>query len=124
MTTTELIDLISEAAFEVRKILQPGFVEAVYQNALMVELEMRGLKAQKEVYIPVFYKERVVGDFRADILVEGKIIIETKAVEEHSPVHDVQLVNYLMATGIDNGLVINYGRKYCFRHKTRIYKSY
>ena len=122
MTTSDLIDLISEAAFEVRKTLQPGFVESVYQNALMVELELRGLKAQKEVYIPVVYKERVVGDFRADILVEGKVIIETKAVEEHSPVHDVQLVNYLTATGIDYGLVINYGRKYCFRRKTRLYR--
>ena len=123
MNTSDLIDLISEAAFEVRKALQPGFVESVYQNALMVELELRGLKAQKEVYIPVVYKGRVVGDFRADILVEGKVIIETKAVEEHSPVHDVQLVNYLTATGIDDGLVINYGKKYCSRRKTRLYRQ-
>ena len=122
MTASNLIDLISVAAFEVRKTLQPGFVESVYQNALMVELELRGISAQKEVCIPVFYKERVVGDFRADILVEGKVIIETKAVEEHSPVHDVQLVNYLTATGIDDGLVINYGKNYCFRHKTRLYR--
>ena len=123
MSVEELIDIIRDASFEVRKTLQPGFVESVYQNALLFELELRGIKAKKEVYIPVFYKNRVVGDFRADILVDNRIIIETKAVSEHSPVHDLQLVNYLTATGIDDGLVINYGNKYCFRHKTRIYRQ-
>lgn len=121
MNASELIKEISSAAFEVRQHLKPGYLEAVYQNALMVELHSRGINAVKEVRIPVYYKGVIVGDYRADILVENRIIIETKAVKEFSFVHEMQLVNYLTATGLDDGLLINFGDDYCFRHKTRIY---
>ena len=121
MVAKEIIDVIREAAFEVRSELKSGYLESVYQNALMVELHLRGISAMKEVRIPVYYKGVVVGDFRADILVENKVIIEAKAVSEVNFVHEMQLVNYLVATGIDDGLLINFGDGYCCRHKTRLY---
>lgn len=109
METKELLGIIKDAAYEVRLNLYPGFLESVYQNALIVELRSRGLCAEKEVAIPVYYKGEPVGDFRADILVEKKIILELKAVRELNPIHEAQLVNYLVATGLDHGYLINYG---------------
>ena len=89
--------------------LGPGYLETVYQNALMVELHNRGLNAEKEVTVPVWYKGIQVGDFRADILVNRSIILELKAINELHPIHEAQLVNYLTATGLDYGYLINYG---------------
>lgn len=109
METKELLELIKEAAFEVRLNLGPGYLETVYQNALMVELHNRGLNAEKEVTVPVWYKGIQVGDFRADILVNRSIILELKAINELHPIHEAQLVNYLTATGLDYGYLINYG---------------
>ena len=85
-------------------------------------MRSRGLNAEKEIPIPVKYKNHIVGDFRADILVNNTIIIELKAVRELTPLHEAQLVNYLVATGIDYGYLINYGgEKYRIIRKTRIY---
>lgn len=118
-----LLQKIKDAAFEVRKHLAPGYLESVYQNALVIELQLQGLTALKEVAIPVFYKEVQVGDFRADILVNNCVILELKAVREINPIHEAQLVNYLIATGIDYGFLINYGgEKYRIIRKTRIYQ--
>lgn len=117
-----LLKTIKEAAFEVRRHLSPGFLESVYQNALIKELQDRGLKAQKEVPIPVKYKGIVVGEFRADILVESTVIIEVKSVRELHMAHEAQLVNYLTATGLDYGYLINYGSEtYRIIRKTRLY---
>lgn len=118
----ELIEIIKESAFEVRKRLSGGFLESVYRNALMIEFQERGIKAETEEPIHVIYKGRIVGEFRADILVEDKIIVELKAVSEINKIHELQLVNYLTATGIDYGLLINYGDNYRFLIKQRIYK--
>ena len=115
------MQLIKDAAYEVRLHLAPGFLESVYQNALQVELRDRGLSAEKEVPIPVMYKQRIVGDFRADLLVSNSVIIELKAVKEITPIHEAQLVNYLTATGLDYGYIINYGGdKYRIILKTRL----
>lgn len=123
MSDLELLDIIKDAAFEVRKALAPGFLESVYQNALVYELRSRGLRAEKEVPIAVHYKDVQVGDFRADILVEGRIILELKAVITLNPIHEAQLVNYLVATGLDYGYLINYGgEKYRIIRKSRIYE--
>ena len=123
METQVLLKIIKEAAFEVRLILSSGYLESVYQNALIIELRSRGLFAEKEVAIPVMYKGEQVGDFRADILVEKQIIIELKAVRELNPIHEAQLVNYLVATGLDYGYLINYGgEKFRIALKSRIYK--
>ncbi|MCM1141138.1 MAG: GxxExxY protein [Muribaculum sp.] len=122
MTDKELLMIIKEAAYQVRLLLAPGYLESVYQNALVVELRQRGIFVEKEASIEVRYKGVVVGDFRADILVEKRIIIELKAVSEIHPVHEAQLVNYLNATCLDHGVLINYGgAKYAFRVKDRIY---
>lgn len=123
METTYLLKIIKDAAYEVRLNLGDGYLESVYQNALMIELRNRGIYAEKEVAIPVWYKGEQVGDFRADILVEKSIILELKAVRELSPIHEAQLVNYLVATGLDYGYLINYGGdKFRIALKTRIYR--
>jgi GxxExxY protein len=92
----------------VNKVLGGGFLEKVYENALFFELKKRGLKAEAQYPITVNYKDEVVGDYFADILVEDSIIVEVKAVDSIQPIHEAQLLNYLKATGITVGLVINF----------------
>lgn len=117
----ELLELINKAAYEVRINLASGYLESVYKNALMCELERLGLHAEKEVALPVYYKGIMVGEFRADIVVND-IIIEVKACRELSSAHEAQLVNYLVATGYDKGVLIDYGgEKFAFRIKDRNY---
>lgn len=104
-----LIEKIRECAYQVRLDFVPGYLESVYQNALMVLLEEAGISAEKEKAIPLNYHGTTIGDFRADILVEQSIIVELKAVTTLLPIHELQLVNYLKTTGLDVGLLINYG---------------
>ena len=107
-------------AYNVRLALLPGFLESVYQNALMIELREAGLVAEKEKRLTVEYHGEIIGDFRADIVVEDTVIIELKAVSELHPIHEQQLVNYLQATGLDYGVLINYGsEKFRFIPKYR-----
>lgn len=124
MDISEKLQIIKDAAYEVRLHLGPGFLEEVYQNALIYELKQRGLDACKESAIPVGYKGIVVGNYRADILVDDSVIIELKAVRELTSAHEAQLVNYLVATGVDYGFLINYGGdRYRIIRKTRLYNS-
>ncbi|MBU2499586.1 MAG: GxxExxY protein [Proteobacteria bacterium] len=99
---------INGAVFEVNRILGPGFLEKVYENALLVELKRRGLKAESQVPIKVLYKQNVVGDYIADIVVEDQVLIELKTVEELSNIHEAQVLNYLKATGMKVGLLVNF----------------
>ena len=123
MDIEELIKEIVSCAFEVRLRLKPGFLESVYKNALLIELRDRGIKAEEEYPLKVFYKEEVVGEFRADIMVEEKVIVELKAVQELHTAHEAQLVNYLTVTKTDTGLLINFGGpKLEVRRKYREYK--
>jgi GxxExxY protein len=108
MDINEITYEINGAVFEVNKVLGPGFLEKVYQNALMVELKSRGLKAESQVPIKVFYKGDKVGEYIADILVEDKVIIELKTVENIDKMHEAQLLNYLKATRIQIGLLVNF----------------
>ncbi len=122
MTDNELLSIIKDAAYQVRLALAPGYLESVYQSALFFELRQKCLPAEKEVPVKVFYKGQEVGDFRADILVDRRIIIEIKAVREINPAHEAQLVNYLNATGLDYGYLINYGgEKFRIALKSREY---
>ncbi len=98
---------IRGAVFEVHRVLGPGFLEKVYENALLVELRARGYTAESQVPIKVYYKEDVVGEYIADILVEGKVIVELKTVEKLEKLHEAQLLNYLKGTGIQVGLLVN-----------------
>ncbi len=97
------------AAYEVHNTLGAGFFEVVYQRALLLELNLRGIKAEQEVPIAVFYKNQNIGSYRADILVNDEIVIELKAVVNLKAEHEVQLVNYLQATQKEIGLLINFG---------------
>ena len=92
-----------------------GFIESVYKRALVVELKARGLACECEVMFTVFYKGVDVGLYKADIVVEGKVIVEVKSVERLAPIHEVQVVNYLRAADIPVGLLMNYGPHPIFR---------
>ena len=106
----ELSEKIIAAAYNVHNELGYGFLEKVYRNALAIELEEAGVKCVVEVPLKVSYHNKIVGDYFADIIVDDKIIVEIKAVSKLEPVHEVQLVNYLKATGIEVGLLINFGQ--------------
>ena len=99
---------INGAIFEVSRTLGAGFLEKVYENALMVELMERGIKAENQAPIRVLYKDETVGEYFADILVQDKVIIELKAVENLSKLHEAQILNYLKATEIQVGLLVNF----------------
>jgi GxxExxY protein len=107
MEINEITYAIRGAVFEVNRILGSGFLEKVYENALIFELRDRGLDAEGQVPLKVYYKENVVGEYFADILVEDQVIVELKAVEALEKIHEAQLLNYLRATGIRVGLLVN-----------------
>ena len=108
MDINQITYAINGAIFEVNRVLGPGFLEKVYENALLVELKKRGLQAESQVPIKVVYKEETVGEYFADILVEGMVVIELKTVEDLNKVHEAQLLNYLKATGMQVGLLVNF----------------
>jgi GxxExxY protein len=115
-----LTERIIGLAMKVHRVLGPGFLESVYKNALLLELHAAGLRAEDEKQVAVFYEGRCVGQFAADILVEDKVILELKAVETLSKIHEVQTVNYLTATGLEIGLLINFGgERLQFKRKFR-----
>jgi GxxExxY protein len=99
------------AAFEVHNILGFGFLEKVYQRALQVELQIRGVKVELEPRIQVQFKGVVVGDYAADLMVEDKIIVELKTDAIYQSVHEAQLLNELRGTKIRLGYLINFGRE-------------
>ena len=104
----EITYKINGAVFEVIRVLGAGFLEKVYENALLIELRKRGLKAESQVPLKVSYKGEVVGEYVVDILVEDAVILELKAVEQIQKIHEAQLLNYLKATGVNIGLLINF----------------
>jgi len=96
------------AAIEVHRILGPGFLESVYEEALIVELGLRMVTVQRQVPIPLVYKGVAIGQGRIDLLVTGKLIIEIKTVETLAPIHKAQAISYLKATGLQLALLINF----------------
>ena len=123
MEQWELTERIIGCAMTVHRILGPGFLESVYQNALVHELRKAALAVDCERKIQVTYDGVVVGEFSADMLVEGVVLVENKAVHALAPTHEVQLVNYLTATGIEIGLLLNFGAERLeFKRKTRTYR--
>ena len=108
MGLNELTYLINGAIFEVNRILGPGFLEKVYENALLMELKARGIEAVAQYPIKVRYKDKIAGEYFADILVEDQVIIELKTVDKIEKIHEAQLLNYLKATGIKVGLLVNF----------------
>lgn len=122
MQTDRLIETINDCAYRIRKKLSAGYMESVYKNAMVIELRRHGLSFETEKPIEVTYDGFIVGKFCADIIVENQIILELKAVSSLTTAHSVQLVNYLTATGIDDGLLINFGgEKLEIKRKYRVY---
>ena len=105
----DLAGKVIGAAMEVHRCLGPGFVESVYENALAIELASSQIIAERQKPIEVKYKEQCVGNFVADLVIDQTLIVELKAVQNILPIHEVQLVNYLTATGLDEGVLLNFG---------------
>ena len=108
MDINDITYQIRGAIFEVNRVLGAGFLEKVYEKALIIELLVRGLRAESQVPIEVIYKGEVVGEYFADIVVEDQVIIELKAVEQLQNIHEAQILNYLKATGYKMGLLVNF----------------
>ncbi|MBC8278373.1 MAG: GxxExxY protein [FCB group bacterium] len=111
MINEELTEKILSSCFEVINELGAGFLESVYEKALLITLEEKGLKAKSQVKLDVYFHEAIVGEFFADIIVEDKVILELKTVKMLAPEHQAQLINYLKATRYKLGLLINFGKR-------------
>ena len=108
MDINELTYMINGAIYEVNRELGSGFLEKVYENALLVELTNRRLNAKSQIPICVKYKGTDVGEYYADIVVENQVILELKTVDSLQKIHEAQLLNYLKATGYKIGLLVNF----------------
>ncbi|WP_447637147.1 GxxExxY protein [Flavobacterium microcysteis] len=118
----ELTGDILKLYYEVYNELGYGFLERVYQNALFYELKVNGFKVEAQKRISVYYKNMVVGDYFADLIVNDSVILELKAVENLTKEHHYQIINYLRGTECEVGLVLNFGRKAQFMR--RVYENY
>lgn len=115
---SEITQIINRAYYNVYNSLGFGFLEKVYENAMMIELNKLGLKCCQQELVKVFYENKEVGYYFADIIVENKVIVELKAAESLRPEHEAQLVNYLRASKIEVGILLNFGKKP--EHKRRV----
>lgn len=113
----DLSEKIIKCFYNVYNELGYGFLEKVYENALCIEFIRNSINFEAQKSIKVYYKNEIVGDYIADIVVDGKIIIEIKAVSVLSKAHEVQIINYLKATGIKVGFLVNFGEKLDFKRK-------
>ena len=105
----EITERIIEACYEVANELGAGFLESVYEKALLVALSEKGIDVASQVPMAVSFRKQNVGEFFADIIVESKVVVEVKAVKRLIPEHSAQVINYLKATGIEVGLLVNFG---------------
>ena len=117
MKHKELTENIIGAAYNVYNALGKGFLEKVYENALTIELEEKGINVIQQAPIITLYKNKIAGDYIADLLIEDKVIVELKAIKELKKIHEVQLVNYLAATKIEVGLLLNFGENFELKRK-------
>lgn len=117
MLHEELTNIIIGAFYKVYNTLGYGFLEKVYENSLKIELQRHGLRVEQQKHIKVHYEGLEVGDYFADLLVNDLVIIELKAAEAICVEHEAQLLNYLKATDIEVGLLLNFGKSAEFRRK-------
>jgi GxxExxY protein len=113
----DLTEKIIGCAYKVYNQLGAGFIEKIYENALMIELKNAALNAQQQYPVKVYYQDILIGDYVADLVVEEKVIVELKAVSQLTKAHEVQLVNYLKATELEVGLLINFGDQITIKRK-------
>ena len=106
----ELTKKILQCAFEVQNTLGCGFLEKVYENAMKVALERSGLDVSQQTPLRVHFQDVLVGEYFADLIVAGAVLVEIKATESNPPIHVAQVLNYLKATGLPVGLLINFGK--------------
>ncbi len=114
MTQEQILEMIKASIFSAKTVgekLGPGFLEKVYENALVYELRSKGLEIMQQIELQVMYDGQAVGSIIADIVVESNLIIELKAVKKLDEEHRQQLKNYMKVTGIEGGLLINYGNE-------------
>jgi len=123
MIMDDLTQLVIGCAYEVHNTLGSGFLNKVYENSLAKELKLHGLSVQQQVPVAVEYKGEKVGEYWVDIMVEKQLVCELKAVSSITPIHQVQLVNYLVATGIDNGLLLNFSNSVEVKRKYRLFSN-
>lgn len=109
-TTPEITETIIKAFYKVYKTLGYGFLEKVYENAMIIELNKANLNCRNQVAINVSYEDKLVGNYYADILVENKVILELKAAAALCEEHEAQLINYLKTTDKEVGLLLNFGK--------------
>lgn len=114
---SEITDLILKAFFKVYNKLGYGFLEKVYENAMIIELGRLGLRCEKQKKIDVYYDEFLIGEYFADIMVNDVVVVELKAAENLIPEHEAQLVNYLRGTDLEVGLLLNFGKEPQFKRK-------
>ncbi|HUO28902.1 MAG TPA: GxxExxY protein [Bryobacteraceae bacterium] len=107
--SNEITRAIIGGAYTVANTLGPGFLEKVYENALAQELRSAGLNVEQQKSLKVYYRDIVVGEYAADLLVEGLVVVELKAVRAFDDIHLAQCLNYLKATGLKVGLLFNFG---------------
>ena len=125
MTHNELSSLIIQAAIAVHRALGPGLLESVYQVCLLAELKSMGLRVKEQVAVPIVYRgERLANDLRIDLLVEDRIVVEIKAVEELHPLHTAQLLTYLKLTDRKLGLLINFNTTKLIEGLERVMNGY
>jgi GxxExxY protein len=105
----ELTRKVIGCAMQVHRTLGSGFQEVIYQRALAIEMELAGLSAERELEMPIFYRETQIGTRRVDFFVESSVMVELKALEKLEDVHKAQAINYLEAYNIADGLLINFG---------------
>ena len=117
MLHEEITSEIIAAYYDVYNTLGYGFLEKVYENALILELQKRGLSVKQQMPIKVYYEGQVVGEYFADLLVNDLVILELKAAEQIIKAHEAQLTNYLKATDLEVGLILNFGSKAEFKRK-------
>jgi len=104
----ELTGRIIACAIEVHKALGPGFLESIYEAAMVVELKRVGIRVEQQRSLPIFYREVMVGEHRLDLLVEGIIVVELKAISELEDIHFAIVRSYLKAAGLEHGLLLNF----------------
>jgi GxxExxY protein len=107
---SDLTETVIGSAFEISRVLGAGFLEKVYERALIREFALRGLSAKAQVSFPVCYKGQYVGEYSADLVVEARLIVELKCVERFANEHLAQCINYLKASGLQMALLINFQR--------------
>jgi GxxExxY protein len=119
MNINDLTYQVIGSAYKVHNVLGPGFLEKVYENALVLELKKCGIYARQQMKLPVLYEGQRIGLYFPDLWIENQLIIEIKAILNLASEHEMQLIHYLTATGIDDGLLINFGASVQIKRKYR-----